>query len=62
MYFDKTTLAVDERQHGDVLHIQLAVSIRQLQDVIIIETEEQVSRLSTSYTFAGVDTPTVLAG
>ena len=33
-YFDETPLAVDERRHGDVLHMPLAISIRQLQEVI----------------------------
>lgn len=33
-YSDETTLAMDERRHGDVLHMPLAVSIRQLQKVI----------------------------
>ena len=34
-YFDEMTLAVDERRHGDVLHMPLAISIRQLQEVIV---------------------------
>ena len=33
-YFDETPLAVDERRHGDVLHMPLAISIRQLQEVV----------------------------
>ena len=33
-YFDEMTLAVDERRRGDVLHMPLAIPIRQLQEVI----------------------------
>ena len=33
-YFDETTMAVDERRHGDALHMPFAVSLRHLRDTI----------------------------
>ena len=34
LYLDQTNLAVDERRHEDVLHMPLAISIRNLQEII----------------------------
>ena len=34
LYFDEVTLAVDERRHGDIMHMPLAISIRSLQETI----------------------------
>lgn len=33
-YLDETTLAVDERRHGDVMHMPFAISIRHLLELI----------------------------
>ena len=34
MNLDEVTLAVDERRHGDVMHMPLAISVRNLQEII----------------------------
>ena len=34
LYMDEVNLAVDERRHGDVLHMPLAISIRNLQEIV----------------------------
>ena len=57
-YFDEMTLAVSERRHGDALHMPLAISIRQLQEVIERLTKKFTD--ATPYTFTGMDTLAVL--
>ena len=34
LYLDEINLAVDERRHGDVLHLPVAISLRHLQELI----------------------------
>ena len=40
-YFNELTLCVDDRRHGDVLHMPIAVSIRDLRETIIKKLEEK---------------------
>ena len=46
LYLDETTLAVDERRHGEVMHMPFAISIRHLCDVI---TERLNKNTSTQH-------------
>ncbi len=40
-YFNEITLCVDERRHGDVLHMPVALSIRDLKDMVTRRLEEK---------------------
>ena len=41
LYLDETNLAVDERRHRDVLHMPLAILIRNLQETIASRLNEK---------------------
>ncbi len=41
LYLDEVTLAVDERRHGNTMHIPLAISIRNLQKIITARLKEK---------------------
>ena len=41
LYFDESILAVDERRHGDALHMPLAVSLRHLREMITSRLKEK---------------------
>lgn len=41
LYLDSINLAVDERRHGDVLHLPIAVSLRHLQELIKEKLKEK---------------------
>ena len=49
-YLDEISLAVDERRHGDVLHMPFATSLRHLRELI-----------SPPSTMFGMDSATILA-
>ena len=41
MYFDEAILAVDERRHGEALHMPLAISLRHLRELIIARLKDK---------------------
>jgi len=41
LYLDEVTLAVDERRHGNILHMPLAISIRNLREIITARLKEK---------------------
>ena len=59
-YLDEINPAVDERRHGDTLHMPFAISVRHLQE-IIFERLQQKFPNSMPPIFSQRDTATVLA-
>ena len=50
-YFNELTLCVDDRRHGDILHMPIAISIRDLKDTVAARLEKKESRIGTTDSF-----------
>ena len=61
LYLDETTQAVDERRHGEVMHMPFAISIRYLCDLITERLNKKYTNPAPPIPFSRVDSPSILA-
>ena len=49
LFLDEVTPAVDDRRHGEVLHMPIAISVRHLREIIKERFSENFSNKSTIF-------------